>query len=480
MRKDVSKAPQNKNRHGERGIALIAALLMLLLVSAVAVGMILASDTESSISSNFRDEQTALFSARGGVEEVRDRLRSTATNSLATTVPTNQPGNDDGVLYIINPQDGEVVAPWNTAGTNFPDTEICKEVPCAGGVPGGTPWFKQAVASPAYAATPKLPWKWVRVNPKINKMTSSNISASVDGSSQDGTALERVCWNGKNEVVAATSCANLNPNYQQVYEMSALSVTPRGSRRMVQMDFAREIPANVAVPAAVTIDSNAQPQCQLQGGSISGVDHANPPGASVAGVGVSAIGGGCQIAGSNVNGGGNCATNPNVCSGLPMGAALTPGLVGEGGLPDTMNRLIAGADQTFAGNPPGGANLGDAGNPLTTVVNSPGNFIGGFSGAGVLIINAGGQEHLQIDGNLHWKGVIIVYSNADEMQVMIDDGSGKIDGGLLLASNNSSQFTFVVQSGGFAGGINYNTAYLTMNNTASKPLRAIATRELLY
>ena len=191
MRKNMSKPPQNKNRRGERGIALIAALLMLLLVSAVAVGMILASDMESSISSNFRDEQTALFSARGGVEEVRDRLRSTATNSLAATIPTNQPGNDDGVLYIINPLDGEVVAPWNTAGTNFPDAEICKEIPCVGGVPGGTPWFKQAVASPAYAATPKLPWKWVRVNPKINKTTSSNISASVDGSSQDATALER-------------------------------------------------------------------------------------------------------------------------------------------------------------------------------------------------------------------------------------------------------------------------------------------------
>ena len=79
MRQDMSKAMRKKNHHGERGIALIAALLMLLLVSAVAVGMILASDTESSISSNFRDEQTALFSARGGVEEVRDRLRSTAT-----------------------------------------------------------------------------------------------------------------------------------------------------------------------------------------------------------------------------------------------------------------------------------------------------------------------------------------------------------------------------------------------------------------
>ena len=120
----MKKLYRNKNSGREQGVALIAAMLMLLLISAVAVGMILASDTESSISSNFRNEQTAFFSARGGVEEVRDRLRSNATNSLSASLPTNLPGGDNGVLYIINPMDGEVVAPWNTTGTNYPDNEI--------------------------------------------------------------------------------------------------------------------------------------------------------------------------------------------------------------------------------------------------------------------------------------------------------------------------------------------------------------------
>jgi hypothetical protein len=145
-----------------------------------------------------------------------------------------------------------------------------------------------------------------------------------------------------------------------------------------------------------------------------------------------------------------------------------------------MNQLIAGADQTFNENPPSGANLGALGNPLTTVINYPTDIINGFTGAGVLIINAGSQARVEISGNMNWKGLVIVYSTADQVLVQVDDGSGRIDGGVLLASNNNSQIQFQFQSTGFAGGINYNSAYLTMNSTASKPLKVIANRELPY
>src|SRR5256885_17220216 len=83
-----------KANRPEQGVALIVALLMLLLISAALMGMIMMSNTETNISSNFRDEQTAFFSSKGGIEEMRDRLRSGATDSLvgsalfsATNVP---------------------------------------------------------------------------------------------------------------------------------------------------------------------------------------------------------------------------------------------------------------------------------------------------------------------------------------------------------------------------------------------------------
>ena len=45
------------SRTPERGVALVVALLMLLLISAALMGMVMMSNTETNISSNFRDEE---------------------------------------------------------------------------------------------------------------------------------------------------------------------------------------------------------------------------------------------------------------------------------------------------------------------------------------------------------------------------------------------------------------------------------------
>lgn len=222
----------NSFRRTDRGIALVSVLLMLLLVSAVALGMIFMSDTETSISANFRDEQTAYFSARSGIEEVRDRSRSNATNTLTGNLPTTLPGNTQGVLYVTNPLGGEVVSPWNTSGTNYPDDEICNEVTCTGGVPAGSPWYTTASASTAYAASPQLVWKWARVTQKTNKTAGGTAHVdSVDGASNGNL----VCFNGTNEIVTtAASCGAINA--QPVYVITTLGVTSSGSRRMMQAE----------------------------------------------------------------------------------------------------------------------------------------------------------------------------------------------------------------------------------------------------
>src|SRR5437879_13866566 len=56
-------------RTSERGVALVVALLMLMLISAALMGMIMMSNTETNISANFRDEQTAFFSSRGALKK---------------------------------------------------------------------------------------------------------------------------------------------------------------------------------------------------------------------------------------------------------------------------------------------------------------------------------------------------------------------------------------------------------------------------
>src|SRR6202790_1708418 len=93
-----------KLKTSERGVALIVALLMVMLISAALMGMIMMSNTETNVSANFRDEQTAYFSSKAGVEEIRDRARPTATDTLGATIPTTAlPGSTNGILYITNP-----------------------------------------------------------------------------------------------------------------------------------------------------------------------------------------------------------------------------------------------------------------------------------------------------------------------------------------------------------------------------------------
>jgi len=142
----MNKLSLSQNHHSklsgrESGVALIAALITLLLIAAITAGMIILSTTETNISSNFRDEQLALFSAKAGIEEARDRMRTAAANTLraAGTLPTTLPGNGTtGVLYILNPANSETVTPAGSNPANYADDEICKEtstVACTTGTP---------------------------------------------------------------------------------------------------------------------------------------------------------------------------------------------------------------------------------------------------------------------------------------------------------------------------------------------------------
>src|SRR5215469_11645068 len=127
---------KTRSQNSERGIALVVAMLSLLLISVLAVGLMVSSNTETSISANFRDEQVAFFSARGGLDEVRDRMRFGTPNSLYGSLPIPNPGTSGGVIYVT---DGSST-PWTGSGP-YGDTEICKEgVTCP---LSGTSWYAQ-------------------------------------------------------------------------------------------------------------------------------------------------------------------------------------------------------------------------------------------------------------------------------------------------------------------------------------------------
>ena len=187
------------NRHSEKGIALILSILALLLLSAIAVGMMYTSSTEASVNANFKSEEIEYFAARAGVEEVRDRMfpgNPNTINGIGTIagvcqvgklclLPTVLPGAIPGpgepapVLYIL--QNGVTmtngangVLDISSSNANL-DDEFCHDFPYAGSgyggmntaalnvrcnsLPAGTAWY--TTPQPATAAPYSMDWKWV-------------------------------------------------------------------------------------------------------------------------------------------------------------------------------------------------------------------------------------------------------------------------------------------------------------------------------
>src|ERR1700692_2973901 len=100
----------NTTRYAERGIALLFAIFALLLLMAIAGALTFTATIETSVNSNYRQEQLAYFAAKAGIEEARARMMQSDPNSinpltapLPTVVPTSTGLPTPGVVYIVNP-----------------------------------------------------------------------------------------------------------------------------------------------------------------------------------------------------------------------------------------------------------------------------------------------------------------------------------------------------------------------------------------
>src|SRR5580658_4512507 len=153
-----------KARRGrERGIALLIAIFVLLLISVVAIALLVSSGTETSLGSNYRASSTVYYAAMAGLEEARGRLlpknptyfNNTDSNFIPTPFPLGY------TRYVINRLSGDNVVPWDPSNTYY-DNEYQSE-------------FNQAASSASwqsiysvwdYTLSPSLPgpmYKWVRI-----------------------------------------------------------------------------------------------------------------------------------------------------------------------------------------------------------------------------------------------------------------------------------------------------------------------------
>ena len=518
---------KNNCRNHERGMALILALLALLLISAVGLGMIYMSSTETSINTNYKDTQLAFFAMRGGLEEMRDRMRSNSVSPI--TIPTAMPGAANSILYVVNPSGATDVVDPKTFGNTYFDDEFCHEsfvgstvayvppgTPCplAGAPPGGSVAAYVASASPFTNTASSLKYKWARITLKQN---GTFPSALVDSTQP---AASQVCWNSASaQEVVASALGYPDCNTAQtaglmvapVYLVTALAITPQGSRRVGQYESAA---LNITPPpGALALDGpaavfNPAPNSNnyFASGNNSGAAAYNGPGGPAAcpvttPASSPAISTGDQQGVSNLVGPPPPGSIPANRQGNYTGTGGTPSVVNQGSTgtnqlsgtwasPAALNNLASsignGADLSLTcgiGTPCSfpAVGLGTDAAPKITYVNGDFNM-GPNSGAGVLVVTG----TLNITGNSSFDGLILVIGQG----VMSESGGGggQFNGSIFLAKTNSSVAPYtqlatlasplIAWNGGGTNGIQYNSCWANIGN--SMHYMVVASREEMY
>ena len=513
---------KNKVPHKERGIALIMAMLSLLLVTAVALGMVYMSTTEASIDTNYRDTQVAFFAMRGGLEEARDRIRANSSSPLS--LPTAMPGNPNSIYYIINPNSStDTVDPKTYSSTNtYFDDEFCHEQFVGDGVtyvapttgfcnssslapPSGSVATYITSVSPNTGTSAALSYKWVRITLKEN----ATFPTAIVDSTQGNTA--QVCWNAVTQQEVAitslgysscTAAANAGLYVEPLYIVTSMAVTPLGSRRVGQYELGA---FNIAPPAGGLVLDGPSPVFNTphsNNASINGLDGSyNSSNASqapaLAGCTIPnpatdepAIGTDNSTDATNVS---NEIWRPNNFTGAGSSSpSVQPINLGSGTTWDTpvdLNQLIASLGNSatkqcnsgIGGTSCNGTTLGSVSSPQTTYIN--GDFAPTSSGgAGTLIVTG----TLTLNGAFTYDGLVLVVGQG--AMVINGGGNGNFYGEMLVARTNSSTSPYGTLStmgspsftwnGGGQSHMYYNSCWAEYGNTLLYTV--VASREEMY
>ena len=258
-------------RNGERGVALFFSIFALLLLTGIAAALIFMANTETAVNSNYRQEQVAFFAANAGLEEARARMMASdpnTVNSTALPLPIKAPtAANQSVLYIVNPGNvANSVQPWNKNNA-YADNELCHDgygifgtavapdIRCdTSGLPGAGWYASYNSALPFNTTSAALPYKWVRIAPKVNNsmtyLTGAGSTATVSNYLVNTGALPSalICWDGAEEVplkTTATKCSDMltaaGAPMNNVYILTALGVSSNdatAAQKLVQSEVA--------------------------------------------------------------------------------------------------------------------------------------------------------------------------------------------------------------------------------------------------
>jgi hypothetical protein len=450
----ISRERRIWSRRREAGIALLISIFILLLISVVAIALIVSSGTESALTGNYRSSTSVYYAALAGVEEVRARLRASDPNAFRKLPPGTflpAPGTDlasCNPVYILNPDGGPVVTPWNSANPYY-DTEYNQEFGATGVCTTG-PWppspspSTPSVWNPNPLPFPAPAYKWVRINAITEQLLQLDVAP------YDGTPSENklIYYDG----VRLTDTPIPG---SQVLEITALAVLPNNSQKLLQYLVA-PVPINLP-PFLATLT--------MVGKSGNGVAFSAPsasgnPGYNITGTdqctpgAVHAIGVFNNVDQGNIINGGNGGTgipatlrtkyvgtvNPgpdvNVINAVPT-SLQTPAQ-----LEAVIQTIMQNADVVIPSGPVtyplptvNGSTLSSAtsgmtsSNPMTVVINGNLDLTSWHNtGYGLLLV----RGNLNYDPDASWDGIVLVVGKGTVTGTK--GGTGEFDGAFLTAN----------------------------------------------
>jgi hypothetical protein len=475
---------RNKKRQtdSERGAALVIAIFSLMLISVVATSLILTSDTQTAVKTNYKSAMRAFYDAKAGLEEARGRLWANNPNSapvLNCVFPGGVAIGPGQACYITNPP-GQNVDPRNTATSNpYADLEFGQEWQTA---PPATAQLIPSTSPSPNGAIPGPLYNWVRITPR----TEYSAGLDINGGTQRNSATP-LFFDGAHQVLGST------PGAGQVLTITSLAVTPSGSRRMLQYSVA---PATLGTafagfPSALTLAGNGvsfkSPGTAESGENfkINGND-SNAPTGTVSGV--PAIGYTNSNDGTSVSAAALPASNYLSPAGVPSVGLVTlpPTMQTPSGLDGLVNSIAQTADLVLTPSPGTAADQTSlpsgmsSTNPMVVVVNGNFNLHGYGTGYGLLVVTG----TLDYDPDASWNGLILVIGQG--IFTSSKAGVGGINGAVLVAQTrdaagkllpdpNLGRASFTQTGGG--SGIQYSSNWVSATE-ALLPYQVLSFREI--
>jgi hypothetical protein len=483
-----------KTERSERGAALVIALFTLMLISVVGTALILMAGTQTAVKGNYKSSMHAFYDAKAGLEEARGRLWAFNPNNINSCVfPTpGAPMPLEQVCYILNPSNGETVDPTDLNLANpYADfeyrQEFKKDVTAAVGlqpsIPSTSP-LSGGIAGPLF--------KWVRITPR------TEYSGHIDVDGINGLdSLNPLFYDGTQQLLS--NGGNAVPNAAQVLTITALSMTPYGSRRMVQYTVAQALPGglNLNLNAAPIVILGEDPtynparsrSFQVNGNDRSGANPgacALPPQPATTALGltddptntVNAINLLRRQSYYQVSG----VPSPSVTN---VYSTLPPGQQDVATLDSLVQAVASSATVVINGPATSLPNYGSASQPILAVVLPSGPNVrdgdltlNNVTGYGILVVTG----DLNLSGTFGWRGIILVIGEGKVNGTSVS--GNEIDGTMIVAQTRDSSFRLLSSLGpaivdwtNGKGGFFYDSCWIN-NAMAAFPYKVLSFREI--